>query len=255
MYIQEILIEINSNADRDELYKEFFSLMADFYQNGQIQGHQHSQYFTENKIISLPYTLEEDSLDKKYFNKYIESDIKKIEEKFKSKIQFRTLGKTFDDYNRTCNCENFKFYILTTDFLTINSPIICGSCFKPVPLYKIPKYDNEGYYKILKWQDNYQSCSMLDINSTVGERWALKQLSDAGSQLSKEGIEISRRIEEITNVPVYYFLFNYKRHKGNELLWPCPGCNNKWDLKEPLYDFYAFKCDKCRLISSLSVQY
>ncbi len=78
-------------------------------------------------------------------------------------------------------------------------------------------------------------------------------MQEIDSQLSKEGIEICRKIEELTNIPTYYFLYNYKKTKEGHLPKPCPTCNKKWHLKERLHDFFDFKCDKCKLLSTVSL--
>lgn len=72
------------------------------------------------------------------------------------------------------------------------------------------------------------------------------------SYLSKDGIEICKKIEELTSIPTYYFLYNYRKSRGDKSSRPCPICNNKWDLKEQLHNFFDFKCDICRLLSTKS---
>lgn len=58
MYIQEISIDIKTKADRDELVDEFGLLMSFYRGNGQTQGRIESQYFENEKIVCLPFTLE-----------------------------------------------------------------------------------------------------------------------------------------------------------------------------------------------------
>lgn len=72
------------------------------------------------------------------------------------------------------------------------------------------------------------------------------------SNLSKQGMEICKRIEELTSIPTYYFLYNYRKARGDQLSRPCPICSSKWNLKEQLHNFYDFKCDTCRLVSTIS---
>lgn len=58
MYIQKILIKINSKIEIDGIVDEFNILMSHYRGNGQSQGKIETQYITGNKIICLPYTLE-----------------------------------------------------------------------------------------------------------------------------------------------------------------------------------------------------
>jgi predicted nucleic acid-binding Zn ribbon protein len=252
MYIQEITIDIKTKADKNELMEEFRLLMSFYRDSGQTQGRIESQYFENNKIVCLPFTLEKNSLDKKFNNFYVNRQIEKIEKLCNSKLTLKTAGKSSDTYKTPCNCLKSDFYILITNYVSIESPLTCGNCNKSVPLYRLPQYYDYGYMPILSWETNYISCDSLQMNCEVGERWALNQMQDITSQLSKKGLEICSKIEELTAVPTYYYLHNYKKYKGDQLTRPCPSCNKKWDLKTPLHNHFDFKCDTCKIVSTLS---
>jgi predicted nucleic acid-binding Zn ribbon protein len=111
MYIQKIQIEIKSKADKDEIFEEMNMLTCYYRGNGQSQGRIESQYIAGRKIISLPFTLEKDSLDRKYNNFYTERQIDKIEQLCAAKIQIKTVGKTSADYKSACKCKKSDFYI------------------------------------------------------------------------------------------------------------------------------------------------
>jgi predicted nucleic acid-binding Zn ribbon protein len=252
MYIQEISIEINTNIDRNDLVDEFDWLLGFYRHSGQTQGRIESQYINENKIVCLPYTLEKNSLSEKYNNFYVNSQIKKIEALSNSSMRFKTVGKSCENYESPCICNAPKFYILITNYISISSPLTCGTCNKPVPLYRLPHYHDHGYMPILSWETNYISCDSLQMNCEVGERWALNQMQNVDSQLSKQGFGICNRIEELTNIPTYYCLYNYRRIKSDESLKPCPICNKGWYLKKPIHNYYDFKCDRCKIVSTKS---
>ena len=252
MYIQEISIDIKSQVDKDMLWGEF-SLLAKFYRDsGQTQGQIASQYISDDRIVYLPFTLEKDSLDKKYNNQYVNKHTKTVEELCNSIISTKTVGETHEGYTGPCTCEKPDYYILITNYLTIESPLTCGTCHRSVPLYRIPAYYDEGYVPILSWETNYISCDSLQMNCEVGERWALRQMQEIDSQLSKQGLEICGKIEDLTSIPTYYYLHNWKKRKGQQLLKPCPVCKGKWELETPLHNRYDFKCDNCRIISTVS---
>jgi predicted nucleic acid-binding Zn ribbon protein len=252
MYIQEISIEIKSKVNKDELIGAFVSLMASYLHNGQTQGPIESQYITGDKIVCLAYTLEKKSLDKKYNNFYVNSGSKKVEEFCDSKLIYKTVGKLYDSGKASCTCRKSDFYILTTSYISIDSPLTCGTCSKSVPLYKLPIYHDYGYLPILNWETNYISCDRLQMNGEVGERWALNQMEEITSPLSRQGLAICKKINELTAVSTYYYLHNYSKFKGDKLSRPCPGCNKKWGLKETLHNRYDFKCDRCKIVSELS---
>ncbi|OJU75141.1 MAG: DNA-binding protein [Bacteroidetes bacterium 47-18] len=252
MYIQEISIDIKTNLSKNELFEAFELLMSYYRGNGQTQGKIESLYIENNKIVTLPFTLKKNALDKKHNNQYVHKQIAKIEQLGGSKIKFKTVGKTNVDYKQPCTCKKPDFYILITNYVTIDSPLTCGTCNDTVPLYKLPEYYDYGYMPILSWETNYQSCDRLNMNCEVGERWALNQMENIQSQLSKQGRKICKRIEVLTGVPTFYYLHNYRRYKGDNKKRPCPSCNKKWNLKTPLHDFYDFKCDACRIVSTIS---
>lgn len=253
MYVQEIAIDILSKIDKDELVDELSLLLSYYRHNGQTQGKIESQFIHENRVVFLPFTHESGSLSSEYSNLYVRNQSKKIEDLTGSKLQIKTLGKTHESYNGACKCSKPKFYILITDYITISSPLNCGTCNEPVPLYKLPKYYDHGYLPILQWETNYQSCDNLQMNCSVGERWALRQMQDVNSQLSRQGLEICNGIEELTRIPAYYYLFNYRKVKGDELSKTCPSCGKQWHLEKKLHDFYDFKCDNCKLVSTVSL--
>ena len=252
MYIQEISIEINSEFNREELVYEFGSLMVNYRNSGQTQGLIESQFIDNTKIVCLPSTLETNSLDKEYNNFYVDKQSKRIEELCNSELKFKIVGKSFENYTTPCKCFKSEFYILTTNYATTESPLTCGNCNKSIPLYRLPKYYDEGYQPILSWESNYIACDRLQMNCEVGERWALNQMEKLDSALSKQGLKICRKIEELTQITTYYYLHNWRKYKGDTLERFCPSCEKKWGSKAQLHKFYDFKCDKCKIVSTLS---
>lgn len=252
MYIQEITININSTIAKDEITDEFGLLMSFYRGSGQTQGRVESQYINKSKIVCLPFTLEKNALDEIYNNYYVNKQRTKIEQLCNSKLTFETVGKTYDSYTGPCNCTKSDFYILHTNYKTIDSPITCGTCNKSIPLYRLPHYYDYGYKPILSWETNYISCDRLQMNCEVGERWALNQMQNLSSPLTKQGLEICRKIEALTQVPTYYYLHNYKKIKNAPSTRPCPSCSKKWNLKNQLHNYYDYKCDNCKIVSIIS---
>ena len=108
-----------------------------FYRgSGQTQGRIESKYIDNDKIICLPFTLEKNSLDKKFNNFYVNRQTKKVEELCNSQLTFKTVGKSYNSYKTPCKCKKSDFYILITNYVTIESQLTCGTCNKSVPLYR-----------------------------------------------------------------------------------------------------------------------
>lgn len=255
MYIQEISFQLAKNFDWDSLEQEFQTLIVAYRNNGQIQDSSINHVFIndENKVICTAITISKDALNKKFNSSAVESSIKKIEQLFNSRLEHKLIGKALINEMEQCKCKQSEFYVLYTNFLAIGSPIMCGSCFNEVPLYKLPQYDSYGYSPILSWETNYKACDNLQIGCSVGEMWAMKQMWQADSQLSKQGIDICKKLTELTNTPTFYYLFNYRsiRH-SKDIQRKCPCCAGEWLLHERLHNLFDFKCDNCNIISSLS---
>jgi len=153
-----------------------------------------------------------------------------------------------------CVCQRRPFLILFTDFLTEASPVRCGRCFGPVPVYLLPHLESvESGREVLRWQDVYQSLDALWIDSGVAERYAYRQLSDVRSPLSHEGRELAKQLEAKVGVPVYYYLMKHygvsdKRDRQRR----CPSCRGRWLLPESLHRFLDFRCERCRLVSNVA---
>jgi len=253
MFKQKISIIINSKYDRDKLFDEFETLMGNLCKTGQVLGNYETPFVSDNELISFQTTLEQSSLSKKYNDEYVSQRIKNLEEWCNSKLKTEVIGKTIPQYKGVCTCKEPDFYILFTYAFNDSGCIDCGTCNKIVPLYKLHKLTYNDRCDILRWEGNYKSCDNLQLNCTVGEKWATKQMSEPGSQLSKEGLNICTRIKELTSIPTYYYLYN-NRHisSSQDKARLCPSCNGKWLLKDRLHEFYDFMCDKCRLLSSFS---
>jgi predicted nucleic acid-binding Zn ribbon protein len=91
------------------------------------------------------------------------------------------------------------------------------------------------------------------MNCSTGERFALNQLEKIDSSLNKRGLEICKKISNLSKKPVYYFLYkNSGIDKRNELERKCPLCGGNWLLKSELHNLFMFKCDKCFIISNIA---
>jgi predicted nucleic acid-binding Zn ribbon protein len=157
-----------------------------------------------------------------------------------------------------CACAGCTHFILFTTYAGFEPSIICGDCFHPIPLYRIP-YEvslpqKSGLHdRINTWQGNYKACDQLNMNCTVGEAFALRQMGRLDSPLSAQGIGICRDIERLTGVPTYYYLHRYRGRSAKfERARRCPGCGGEWLLVHPPHIF-GFKCDPCRLLSNIAV--
>lgn len=253
MYIQELSIEIRSEVDKNELVDRFHSFLYSLRKNGQSQSKQEASFVLDNFIRCNIQTLEKESLNKKYNTEWVKAQLKELENDCLSKLQIKKLGKTFENYLGVCKCKKNDSLILYTHLFNDEGALRCGTCFKPIPLYKLPSLDQPIKEKILNWEQDYICCDKLQIGSRVGDKWATKQMTDSASQLSKEGIAICSKIKMMTGIPTYYYLFNFRKVKmEHDKTRLCPSCGGHWLLDKPLDKLFDFKCNRCELISSLT---
>ena len=152
-----------------------------------------------------------------------------------------------------CKCSNRLGYILFTNYLSAESPVRCFECFRPVPLYLLPKTSDEEYLDILHWMADYKACDTLQMNCTVGERFGEKQLSSPDSALSKEGRKLRMALEAKVKRKVYYYLHKSRgRSVSDERKRRCPICRRRWILQTRWHKLFDFRCEHCRLLSNIA---
>ena len=253
MFKQKISISINSQFDKDKLFDEFAFLLGNLRKTGQIVGAYEAPFVQEVELIAYQTTLEKTSLNKKYRDEYVVERMKNLEQWCKAKLKSEVIGNVVPFDEPVCNCKRHDFFILFTHAFNETGAVDCGNCKGVVPIYKLTNLTPHDRYELHSWEQNYKSCDFLQLGCTVGEKWATKQMSDINSTLSRQGRKICNTLTELTGIATYYYVFNYrnitsKKDKERQ----CPSCNGSWLLKDRLLNFYDFKCDTCKLISSFS---
>jgi len=107
---------------------------------------------------------------------------------------------------KQCSCARPASLVMFTNYLSKGSPVRCGDCFGPVPLYELPFTQDFEHLDVLHWAADYRACDTLQMHCTTGERFAEAQLGRFDSSLSKQGRGIASRLSALAGVPVYCFL-------------------------------------------------
>jgi predicted nucleic acid-binding Zn ribbon protein len=258
MFVQEISIEIKvPRINRTELYENMQWFVSALQRNGQSQGGGvEPVYFCGNRLTAVVCTLEKSSLLSKNDNVYVKKGRYELEEMCQSKFRVKTLGKNLWEDKRLCRCKKPSSYILWTNYISLVSPLDCGDCGGNVPLYRVPKPPEPGeqeYQSIRYWEHAYQACDQLQMLCGFGERWGTRQMQDHDSGLSKLGRDVCVNLEEMLGVPVYYYLYNNRAlTMAQDKERKCPECGGDWLLEESWHRLFAFRCDKCRLVSNIT---
>lgn len=210
-----------------------YNLLGAWYQNGQILNDNYV-YERDGTYISYVSTDDTDSLDEKYANQHVKAAMGE----FSYTIKY--CGELTESKG-CCSCKSPSCYELYTD--TCNaSPMICGDCRLPVPLYRLPYLDGgRDHFRLINWTEMYMHMEGLWMTS-YHDRYTYHQLTSIDSVLVKEGRKICRDMEKILCKPVYYNIYYSKRVPK-----VCPSCKKEWITTENP-DSQEYMCEACRLI-------
>jgi predicted nucleic acid-binding Zn ribbon protein len=249
--MHSISIKYNQKVDENELWHTFYSVVGNLRESGQINGREQNASIKDNRISCSLWTFTEEALDEKFHTHHVKTAIEKLENLCGHKLNIQYDGRGEEEAESICTCTEHAYYVLYYygDF----SPIRCGSCEKWVPLFKIPKLHDDRIWDIRGWVSTYQACVRLDLNCGTGEKWAIKQMSEFDSGLSKQGRKVAAKLTEVSGVKTYYFLTNVaKRKRDIDINRPCPSCGGEWHLEEEKFGYFRHQCDKCLLMSAYS---
>lgn len=251
MYIAELSFAILDEHDQEAASHAINDLLGSFRMNGQICGREWCIAERSGSYVAFVLLPAQNALDIAFANKYVHKGLQAFAEAGLHFPIITLLGPDIDEVV-PCSCIAPPSYILYTTYLALVPPLRCGKCFQQVPLYRLPKTYDDGYYDIVCWQSDYQSCDALQMNCRTLERSATRQLSRMDSTLSRQGIDICARITAATGVPTYYYLYRYgARGLKQERRRVCPSCQREWLLEEE-WHLFDFKCDRCRLVSNIA---
>ncbi len=255
MYAAQLTFRVPDGVELETVSSLIWSLTAAWLQNGQIYGCDTPLVRVDRTFHRQVMLPEFGALDSSHANTYVKQAVERLLAAGIPEPELTIIGEDEDASTRPCACIEQKTFILYTTFLDIESPLRCGACRRPVPLYRIPPVDGSGFYSLLSWQSDYHACDRLQIGCETLERAALREMGQVDSSLSKRGRSLCDLITENTGVPTYYFLYRwYGRSLKQERARKCPSCGGAWLLDEPWHGIFDFRCDRCRLVSNISDQ-
>lgn len=252
MWVCELGFDCYQDVSLEDAESAVRQLLDALRYNGQILGREFPTTIHQGRLASRVVCPEQDSLHPRHHSRQVELAITRLHQVGLTSPQVTQRGPDLNS-DTTDEAHTPAWQLLYTSYLHTCSPLRCGDHFAPIPLYRIPAVANGDGKQVLKWQEDWEACDQLQMNGSILEHAAVSEISAAASLLSRRGRDLAKRIEYLTRVPTYYYLY---RVGGDSLAAeqerPCPGCGGDWRLAEPLHDIFDFRCDPCRLLSNIS---
>ena len=250
MHVTTLLFKTNPTFDTFALSHLIYELAAILASNGQCSRTDPIISFEVGVCAFTFLAPEADSFSAKNHSKEVVEMLGRLASEG---VEFtESDSKPALETDEPCVCHKSDAYALYTNCLSVESPLLCLSCFRHVPLYRISKDFPGSLEGLIRWQSNYKSCDELQLGSWALEKQATAEMSKWNSDLSRQGIAIAKKISKATCIPTYYFLYRDKgKSLKSELVRRCPKCKRKWRLKKRQYTF-DFRCDKCYLLSNIA---
>ena len=230
------IIDTPLTEDEEELLWGYASVL---YHNG--QAYRDYDLVSSNNEFMLFATIpEKDSLDDKYNNYYATKCLGEVKEHFS--IHYEIVGAKMSCVS-ICKCETQEWYMLYAFEGVYESPICCGNCKKPIPLYKFPVTElAKEHFDATSWRKAYSAVDILWMYC-LSDRFTYKQMNKPDSALMKVGRELCESYESLTGKPFYLYL--YQLYKTRKL---CPVCGADWECKDK-DSVVGYKCDVCKLVA------
>jgi predicted nucleic acid-binding Zn ribbon protein len=237
---------------RDEEQKDAFEALLGAYRlDGHILGRELTTAYQARRLEAYLLVPAADAFYPGFINGWIGKSLERLKKAGLSTPRFVAIGRDRGE-TEACACADPSSLILFTTYVQLQSPVRCGDCFLPLPLYRLPRFGSGEFVEVIAWADDYKACDSLFMNSATGERFGYREMSRFDSSLSRRGREICKHFENGTGKPTYYYLYRYYgRSAGAENARTCPGCGGQWLLSDR-WNLFDFRCDTCRLVSNLA---
>lgn len=249
----EITFGYTRPPDESTVSQAVYGLLGSWLRSGQLADADWNVTFTEEQCLAVVSCPEATSLSMRRANKWVRQSIRELGGAGLGKPSTRILGRALES-EVPDRCKKPQWYVLITNYLSCESPLYCGDHYRPVPLYRIPyTYDADpSYWDILCWQRQWKDMDSLQMACGAGERFATQQIASVRSKLAQEGRSLCSRIEALSGVPTYYYLYRGSgRSLASERKRRCPSCEREWLLAKPIH-LFDFRCDHCRLVSNIA---
>lgn len=252
MYLVDVTFDLYEDSAVHLVEGAVMRVFDAWRHQGQVLGRELPTWIKDGSLNLRVVCPEPDSLHSRHLSPAGRHALKKLGEAGLTQPRVKLLGRDlFSD--TTAEPEPPSWQLLYATFVHNCSPLRSGETLAPIPLYRVPAIANGDHKLLLRWQDDWMACDQLQMNGVSAEQAALFELSDPKSPLGRRGTDFAKRLEYLTKIPTYYYLYRVGGESQEaEAQRPCPGCGQPWRLAETLHGIIDFKCDDCRLVSNLS---
>ena len=252
MFVHRVHVpQLKSPACEDQPTGELQGLLGAWRMSGQIGGREWPTVQEATGFSTTVLCPESDSLDARFNSRHVTEALAQCEREGQ-RVTWQALGEDPDTLP-ACACTSPRAYALFTTYVSLESPVRCMDCFLPVALYRFSPMRSGEFYEVICWQSDYQACDSLQMNCTVLERAATRELSHISSKLTQQGRDICSTLTASSGRPFYYYLYrgSGRSHRA-ELERRCPGCGGEWHLASQQHQLFDFRCEHCRLLSNVA---
>ena len=237
----------------EELYRSKISWFLFLCRlSGQILGRHISR--EDKPFAYYVYTPEADALDERYDPPFVAKEREAL------KTLFAVSLTLLDSGEGQCACSERSGIEMRMESGQTESPFCCLSCGKPIPLYRLPDFEDGSFQDTINWQDGF--AAMLDLNDTVlYDEFTSDQLLRYDSKLNEEGRKLAKSLAQRVDVPVYYRLYEIdetfkqqpRQNVDGRYVRICPACG-KTMARLPVADGETIEiCKECALSSAEEV--
>ena len=252
-HVATLALRFTASLDVERLLCALGDYLSALRMHGQVCGREPPTVRTESTLLVTLLIPEAAGLARLHDNSHVLRFREALTAAGASHIEVAVLGP--DPYSADgCACAAPPSYILYTSANSLESPVRCGACFGPIPLYRLPPIRDDEYFDVVSWQTEYLACDALELSCGVLELQARRELSRHDSRLSRAGRALCQSIEARTHRPTFYYLYRYgARDRRRDRARHCPSCGRAWLLPEPWHDRFDFRCEPCRLVSQIAL--
>lgn len=252
MYVVEIQFECFDNTTISAVDKAINGLMDALRYNGQVLGREFPIVMGEGIFTLRIVCPEQDSLHPQHHSDFVKVCIERLADAKLLAPKVRLIGRDINSEEAAEDAPSWQ--VLYTTYVHTCSPLRSGDSLLPIPLYRNPPTLNGDHKAVVKWQTEWQACDEIQMaGGCRAEHAVLHEICDTDSVLYKRGMGLRGRIEHITKIPTYYYLYRVGGTSlQDEQARLCPSCSGEWLQPEPVLDIFHFKCDTCRLVSNMS---